>query len=71
MFAVEKGFMMPSHMYGIGDAICQYQVNLPDMSLTDVSLESQCFLVRLSRVLVLSGTSLSRLSAFWYVSLES
>ncbi|KAH3870466.1 hypothetical protein DPMN_033654 [Dreissena polymorpha] len=40
---VEPGFTIPSHMYGIGDAICQYPVNLPDMSLTNVSLESQCF----------------------------
>ncbi|XP_052784175.1 low-density lipoprotein receptor-related protein 4-like [Mya arenaria] len=40
---VERGFTMPSHMYGIGEAICQYPVNLPDMSLTNVSLESQCF----------------------------
>lgn len=41
-FSVLRGFTIPSHIYGIGDAICQYPVNLPDMSLLNVSLESQC-----------------------------
>ena len=36
------GFAIPTHMYGMGDAICHYPVNLPDISLTNVSLESQC-----------------------------
>lgn len=37
---------MPSHIYAIGDAICHYPVNLPDMSLYNVTLDSQCFLQR-------------------------
>lgn len=43
---VGKKFVMPSHIYAIGDAICHYPVNLPDMSLYNVTLESQCFLQR-------------------------
>ncbi|XP_060590191.1 low-density lipoprotein receptor-related protein 4-like [Ruditapes philippinarum] len=43
---VGRKFVMPSHIYAIGDAICYYPVNLPDMSLYNVSLDSQCFLQR-------------------------
>lgn len=41
-----KKFVMPSHIYAIGDAICQYPANMADMSLYNVSLESQCFFQR-------------------------
>ncbi|KAL4220501.1 Low-density lipoprotein receptor-related protein 2 [Mactra antiquata] len=41
-----KKFIMPSHIYAIGDAICQYPANMADMSLAGVSLESQCFFQR-------------------------
>ncbi|XP_055868461.1 low-density lipoprotein receptor-related protein 4-like isoform X2 [Biomphalaria glabrata] len=39
-----KKFIHPSHVYAIQDAICQYPANLADMSLVNVSLDSQCFL---------------------------
>lgn len=32
------------HIYAIKDAICQYPANLPDMSLQNVTMDSQCFL---------------------------
>ncbi|CAL1546616.1 unnamed protein product [Lymnaea stagnalis] len=34
----------PSHIYAIRDSICQYPANLADMSLLNISLDSQCFL---------------------------
>ncbi|BFZ06046.1 hypothetical protein BsWGS_09085 [Bradybaena similaris] len=37
-------FVHPSHIYAIRDSICQYPANLADMSLTNVTLDSQCFL---------------------------
>ncbi|XP_064614875.1 low-density lipoprotein receptor-related protein 6-like isoform X2 [Liolophura sinensis] len=37
-------FATPSHVYTIGDAVCQYPANLPDMSLTNVTLDKQCFI---------------------------
>ncbi|KAK7474594.1 hypothetical protein BaRGS_00034178 [Batillaria attramentaria] len=39
-----KQFVHPSHLYAIGVAICQYPANIPDMSLENVTLTSQCFL---------------------------
>ncbi|KAH9512773.1 hypothetical protein Btru_038165, partial [Bulinus truncatus] len=39
-----KAFVHPSHIYAIRDAICQYPANLADMSLTNITLDSQCFL---------------------------
>ena len=37
-------FVQPSHIYAIRDAICQYPANLADMSLVNITLESQCFI---------------------------
>ncbi|OWF40871.1 low-density lipoprotein receptor-related protein 4-like [Mizuhopecten yessoensis] len=37
-------FIQPAHIYAIGDAICQYPVNLADMSLVNVTLDKQCFM---------------------------
>ncbi|XP_033760426.1 LOW QUALITY PROTEIN: low-density lipoprotein receptor-related protein 4-like [Pecten maximus] len=37
-------FPQPAHIYAIGDAICQYPVNLADMSLVNVTLDKQCFM---------------------------
>ncbi|XP_025079316.1 low-density lipoprotein receptor-related protein 4-like isoform X1 [Pomacea canaliculata] len=39
-----KHFVHPSHLYAIGEAICQYPANMADMSLDNVTLTSQCFL---------------------------
>lgn len=39
-----KQFVHPTHLYAISDAICQYPANVPDMSLENVTLTSQCFL---------------------------
>lgn len=41
---VSQYFKLPAHIYAIGNAICQYPVNLADMSLTNVTLEKQCFM---------------------------
>lgn len=37
-------FIQPSHIYAIRDAICQYPANLADMSLMNITLETQCFI---------------------------
>lgn len=42
--SVTKHFVHPSHLYAIGEAICQYPANMADMSLDNVTLTSQCFL---------------------------
>ncbi|ESO92872.1 hypothetical protein LOTGIDRAFT_162349 [Lottia gigantea] len=41
---LEMTFSMPGHIYAISDAICQYPANLAYISLTNVTLENQCFL---------------------------
>ncbi|KAL3846516.1 hypothetical protein ACJMK2_017496 [Sinanodonta woodiana] len=41
---LSRRIRQPSHIYAIGAAICHYPVNLPDMSLKNVTLESQCFM---------------------------
>ncbi|KAK6195981.1 hypothetical protein SNE40_001294 [Patella caerulea] len=40
----EMKFSMPSHVYAISDAICQYPANLAYISLTNVTLDNQCYL---------------------------
>nr|XP_022289400.1 low-density lipoprotein receptor-related protein 4-like [Crassostrea virginica] len=37
-------FLQPSHIYAINDAICQYPANFGHMSLTNVTLDKQCFI---------------------------
>ena len=44
IFPETKSFVKPAHIYAIHDAICQYPANIADMSLTNVTLDTQCFL---------------------------
>lgn len=40
----DQAFVQPSHIYSIQDGICRFPANLPDMSLANITLSSQCFL---------------------------
>lgn len=52
-------FTQPSHIYAIRDAICQYPANLADMSLINITLETQCFIKIAKGYLALSYDSVN------------
>lgn len=54
-------FIQPSHIYAIRDAICQYPANLADMSLANITLETQCFIKIAKGYLALSYDSINGL----------
>ncbi|XP_013405316.1 low-density lipoprotein receptor-related protein 4-like [Lingula anatina] len=54
-FPADDGkFGAPQLIYSIGGAICRFQANLPDMSMTNISLDDQCFLKNRKNVVSLS-----------------
>ena len=42
-------------IYSIGNALCRFPGNLPDMNLDDVSLDTQCFLANRKAVLAVGA----------------
>jgi hypothetical protein len=59
LFSEIQEFIQPSHIYAIRDAICQYPANLADMSLINITLETQCFIKIAKGYLALSYDSVN------------